>query len=89
MRRDVVLQALGDYNEHFQQLLADNKSAKESLSKLERLFLKAVWELLQLRKEIAPEKLEQIRIDKTVNELDPDFSFEQAINVMLKRDHSS
>lgn len=53
------------------------------------MFLKAVWELLQLRKEIAPEKLEQIRIDKTVNELDPDFSFEQAINVMLKKDQDS
>ncbi|HKR10939.1 MAG TPA: hypothetical protein VJT15_02685 [Pyrinomonadaceae bacterium] len=85
----MVLRSIGDYNELVQQLLADNKSAKASFSELKQLFLKAVWELLQLRKEIAPEKLEQIRIDKTVNELDPDFSFEQAINVMLKKNQES
>jgi hypothetical protein len=87
-RRDVVLRSIATYNEQCQQLIATNKTLRESVTGIERLFLKAVWELLQLRR-LAPEQtLDRITAERKVNEIDPDFSFEQAVQAMLDKDRS-
>lgn len=85
-RRDVVLRSIATYNERCQQLIAENEELRASFTGVEQLFLKAVWELLQLRKVAAPQILERITIDRKVNEIDPDFSFDQAVQTFLKED---
>jgi len=87
-RRDVVLRSIATYNERCQQLTADNKTLRASVGGIERLFLKALWELLQLRKVASPQILDRITIERKVNEIDPDFSFEQAVQAMLDKDRS-
>lgn len=43
-----------------------------------KLLDQGIWEVEQLRKLCSAEALNQISIDRTVNKLDPDFSFEKA-----------
>jgi hypothetical protein len=90
----VVLKALNDHQETFESALTELKNlteqhneqmriGREMVNKWQHLFFKAFWEVLQLRKHVAVETLEQVGVDLRVNELDPDFSFEGAIEEML------
>jgi hypothetical protein len=89
LRRNVVLQAIADYNERCQKTLGEIQSLRASLTGVEQLFFKAFWELLHLRESADPATVERLMIDRRVNELDPDFSFESAVQAMLKQDRSS
>jgi hypothetical protein len=64
-------------------LLSDINKLKASQEEAQRLCLISLWEILQLRQHVSEEILEQIRVDKQVNQLDPDFSFEKAVEAML------
>ncbi|HET9713270.1 MAG TPA: hypothetical protein VFP64_15355 [Pyrinomonadaceae bacterium] len=86
LRRDVVLRSIGDYNDRCSKLFSDIRILRASLTETETLCFKALWEILQLRRHVPEEILEQIRVDKKVNELDPDFSFEHAVKAMLDQE---
>ena len=83
LRRDVILKAITDYNERSSGLLSDINKLRASQEEAQRLCLISLWEVLQLRQHVSEEILEQIRVDKQVNQLDPDFSFEKAVEAML------
>lgn len=44
--------------------------------------LRLMWENLRLVKYVPPDVAEQSHIDAVLNEMDPDFSFERAIEML-------
>jgi len=48
---------------------------KERVSRLEKAKARETWTIRQLLPHVPPEAVEQILIDRQVNEIDPDFKF--------------
>lgn len=72
LRRQEVLEAVDGWF-HVQAVTSTE------LKKLKERIAKLVWEVFQLRNHVTPEIRQQILMERTVNELDPDFSFLEAV----------
>lgn len=79
-RRELVLTALDGCFETLACEESEHRKTHERFLQSHRHLAKAYWTILKLREHVPAGVWTQIKIDLAVNEIDPDFSFVQALD---------
>lgn len=82
-RRKVALTAIDSWFEVLACEEAEHQKTTQRFLNAHHRLTKAYWMILELRKHVAPEVWQYIKRECAVNALDPDFSFDEALERLL------